>query len=1297
MNSPPRSTGDSRFVVSRIGILARSSNRISPIRSPSGSHSCLCPNLVKAALLAGSQQRQFPLPFFSTTGVLVLRLSLRRDTLLLRILLALMWFIPGPMPELCAAAGQPPARQGSDQDTPRIEPRPSTRQPDATETPDRGTAPSQPPAAADGESTDENAGNATPPAERPREPPAEERANVPILNPDDIAKMVSVTETDSSADDAAKGTALDVLGQARTELETAQKRRDESARNSEKILQAPAVADAVRQQLASPPEPVSSSTLSADDPLEVLLSERTRLQPALQAAREELDRLEAEPGRRTKRRLDIVEGQSTRNTRETDLREKLTLPPPAEESEVLTNARRALQQAKLQSLETETTAFQAELGRYDAEKAVDLLSLQTRLATRQLKTLQAEEERLNQLIAAKRRDDARYAQRELQKFANGALIESPYPYNGKTRLFAGKLTQPDDITFAAATAALARSNAEKTTSLSSTVRDVATARRQLEDLQATRTRLVEKIARVGETGAIGLQLRKELNSLSNTRGLEQRCRERQDQMRELEFTRIELDDQIRELQAELDELREQPATMSSVDFRLLFDRLMAGRAAEKTYSEYFNRLADLDAYEQELVRETEEFRSFIRTRVLWIRSNRPPGLADLTEAGGSLRALTAAENWNQVRRVLSEDMATHLTLYALVTALLVLLMAVQTRFRRTLTEVGEVAARRSCREFTPTARASVLTMVISIPWPFVVGFFGWRIYATSPVGSFAAAVGRGLILSAIWFLALNSLRQICKPNGLARAHFGWSDLAVPKLRSRLYALIIVLLPIIFVIVTLHRFEYPSGRDALERCLFVLGMLLLPRFLYRVLNPQRGAFRSYLAANPGGWVKRLQWAWYVVAVGAPPALILLTVLGFYYTAFELSWRLLAITWIVIGLLVARGFFFRWFVVSHRRLRMEQTRQRLRAQAEAAAAEVNPESMPATTSPLARAQEESEELDEVSDQTERFIDSGLVILGLLLIGFVWVDVVQALDVLNEVRLWSTMTEVSVEKENADGLITIQTEPQLRPVTITDLLFAVLFACITYTAARNVPGLLQMVLLQKLPLHPANRYAIRMVARYVIVVVGVIATFAQIGVGWAKVQWLAAALTVGLGFGLQEIFANFVSGMIILFERPVRIGDVVTIGDVTGVVSRIQIRATTITDWDRKEYIVPNREFVTGRLLNWTLTDQTNRVVIQVGVAYGTDTNLARSLLLQAAQDHPLILEDPGPIATFESFGDSTLDLLLRCYLPDLDNRLSVITALHESIDALFREANIEISFPQQDVYIRSVPGDSSEPAA
>ena len=151
--------------------------------------------------------------------------------------------------------------------------------------------------------------------------------------------------------------------------------------------------------------------------------------------------------------------------------------------------------------------------------------------------------------------------------------------------------------------------------------------------------------------------------------------------------------------------------------------------------------------------------------------------------------------------------------------------------------------------------------------------------------------------------------------------------------------------------------------------------------------------------------------------------------------------------------------------------------------------------------------------------------------------------------------------------------------------------------------------------------------------------------------------------------------------------RVGDTVTIGDTTGTVTRIQIRATTIRNWDKQELLVPNKEFITGRLLNWTLTDQLNRVVIPIGVEYRSDTRKALALMAEVANEHPKILEDPAPLITFEGFGDNALNLVLRCYLETLEFRLAVITELHQTIDDKFREAGIGIAFPQRDIHLRS----------
>ena len=159
---------------------------------------------------------------------------------------------------------------------------------------------------------------------------------------------------------------------------------------------------------------------------------------------------------------------------------------------------------------------------------------------------------------------------------------------------------------------------------------------------------------------------------------------------------------------------------------------------------------------------------------------------------------------------------------------------------------------------------------------------------------------------------------------------------------------------------------------------------------------------------------------------------------------------------------------------------------------------------------------------------------------------------------------------------------------------------------------------------------------------------------------------------------------------YDCPCRIGDTITIGDTSGTVSRIQIRATTIVDWDRKELIVPNKEFVVGRLVNWSLNDEYIRIRIPVGIAYGSDTKLAEKLLLEAARKNKLVAKEPGPSTYFKGFGDNTLDFDLRVYIDNIDNWVPMLNELNTAINDSFNEAGVSIAFPQRDVHL-----DTSDP--
>jgi potassium efflux system protein len=206
-----------------------------------------------------------------------------------------------------------------------------------------------------------------------------------------------------------------------------------------------------------------------------------------------------------------------------------------------------------------------------------------------------------------------------------------------------------------------------------------------------------------------------------------------------------------------------------------------------------------------------------------------------------------------------------------------------------------------------------------------------------------------------------------------------------------------------------------------------------------------------------------------------------------------------------------------------------------------------------------------------------------------------------------------------------------------------------------------------------------------RYLLAIVGFAAVSTRLGIKWANVQWVVAALGVGLGFGLQEIVANLFSGILLLLDGRIRPTHVVTVGDATGRVTSIRALATTITDWNNKELIVPNKEFITGKLINWSLSDKLFRVRVPVGIAYGADTDTAEKLLLKATRLNPLVVREPEPTAFFIGFGDNALNFEVRVFVNGIDNWYPMLHRLNRTIDREFRKAGITIAFPQRDVHL------------
>jgi small-conductance mechanosensitive channel len=262
---------------------------------------------------------------------------------------------------------------------------------------------------------------------------------------------------------------------------------------------------------------------------------------------------------------------------------------------------------------------------------------------------------------------------------------------------------------------------------------------------------------------------------------------------------------------------------------------------------------------------------------------------------------------------------------------------------------------------------------------------------------------------------------------------------------------------------------------------------------------------------------------------------------------------------------------------------------------------------------------------------------------------------------------------------------------------LLISLLFFALIIISTGWIKRQLEHNWLPKTSIDRGGREAMVTITGYVMFVIAALVALSIAGFNFGNIAIIAGALSVGIGFGLQNIVNNFVSGLILLFERPVRKGDWIQVGTTEGYVQDIRIRSTRILTFDRSDVIVPNSELISNQVTNFMLGDIRGRAIIRVGVAYGSDTEKVRYILTQVAEAHELVVKDgtsPKPAVLFRGFGDSSLDFELRVHLYEIDRRLSTISDINFAIDKAFREEGVEIPFPQRDVHLKTVPDKQAE---
>ncbi len=1090
----------------------------------------------------------------------------------------------------------------------------------------------------------ENAWSADTPASADVAEPSSGGVTAETLN----ARLKEV-ESSTSLDDETRASISEMINKALANIETARNNKlttEEYIRLRETTPEMTKKIRAVLEEQASVP-PEVKLTVTRDSPFEDI--ERELLQEKANLVAVKARRADLESQLETSKTRPSVIPKTLASTKQARKALEAERNAPAREGELawITEARGWAQDARLAALRSDINLLDQEL--LTLPFKVEWLEAQRDQQAASIKRINARIALLEELSSRQGRVEAR----EAVAAADAAVEEAA----GKHPLIQQLAEENASLTREAA--ALASTLKRTSDSDGSVDRD---AKRIEDNFRQAR----EQLDVAGLSNVLGEVLGSQRQDLPDGRVLRARLSELEDENARMTLEMIQQASERKRLASTEEyvagltqELTPEVAALVTNDLtELVLTRRDLLDKSISLHKSYLRSLRELSASYRRLLDNTVSYDEFLAKNLLWIRSAPPPGLETLTNIPDQLAQIFAPSRWRQIPGAIVAGVLASVWVKLLLLLFAVLMWKISF-MRKQLLATGEPVGKVALDKFSYTLQALGLTFLIALPWPLLTFLLGLALESGPATTVLSAQLADALETVAPTYFYIQFFSALCLPGGVAARHFRWPDSLSRALHVYFFRLKIALLPAILVIILAIDESQTAQLHSVERIALVFALLVTALFFYRVSH--------LLLHTPVTTQKRQRYFWLGLTVAAPLVLAVLAFIGYFYTAGMLGSGLIRTFWIAFGLVILHQTVVRWLLVTQRRMALQAARDRLQA------ARDEKESVDLGLEGAEIKIDEPEvDIVALSEETRKLISMMLVILGFIGFLLVWSEILPAFSVLDDVTLWHKTSVVAGEEA-------------LVPVSLGDLAIALLIAFLTYMAMKRLPPLLEILLLQRVDMTSGARYTAKTLYTYAIVGIGLVAFFSFIGMDWSRLQWLIAALGVGIGFGLQEIVANFISGLIILFERPIRVGDVVTVGDTEGAVSRIQIRATTIRTWDGQELLVPNKEFITGRLLNWSLSDQTTRLKIPVGIAYGSDVQQAMKLMDDAARQNETILSDPAPYVMFLGFGDNALQLELRCFVGVQSHRLPAITNLHEVINRYFNEAGISISFPQRDVHL------------
>ncbi len=795
-------------------------------------------------------------------------------------------------------------------------------------------------------------------------------------------------------------------------------------------------------------------------------------------------------------------------------------------------------------------------------------------------------------------------------------------------------------------------------------------RGKAEKFETDLTSIEQKLELLGMSSAVGRILRERQAQLPEKRELANKIAANEDAIRDSSLRQVDLEEERRQLRNRTEYVKQltqgiEPyvAEQISTDLvELVRSRRDLIRKAVELENTYAQELGNLDFTLRRYSEAVEAYRDFISERLLWIPTRDKLGLFHGEGVGlfEQVREVFAPARWRTVLQSIPAEILARPAIGVLL--LLVLILVYRgPRLKQQLVDTSKHVGFVRSDTFVSTLQALGYTLLLSLKWPLLLLSVAWLFQMQDKESELATALYVPSLRTAFYFWGLEFLRIAVLPNGLMNIHFRWDTSLVSLIGRRIVSLELTLLPAAFLVGFFLSLYPREVGGSLGTIAVVLVLCSMAYFFYRLPEFMQSKMQSLLRAS--AITEQPLWStltrkllFWIPIVG-----ILGVLFGYTFTAIEIAFLLVRTLVLLACILLLHELGLRWLGMTRRRMAFNVSQEKIKVSNDDDG--ISPENEILENDP-----------ELLNDEGTKLLNLLTLFGGLLGVAWIWAEIFPALRILDSVNLWHQMAVID-GREVAD------------PVTLADLISAVTIAGVGWVLLSRIPNLLEIFLRQKAKVHAASAYALTRVFQYISTTLLVVFVVGFLGGSWSSMQWAVAALSVGIGFGLQEIVANFISGLIVLFEQPIRVGDIVTVGEVSGKVTRIQMRATTIRDFDNRELLVPNKEFITKQVLNWSLTDTVTRRLVQVGVAYGTDIDKAMGLVAEVAKQHPLVLTDPEPMITFDEFGESSLLISLRYLIEPLDQRLIVDSELRLAINRRFKEVGIAVAFPQRDIHINA----------